>query len=220
MCWFSPPPAAVPSWKPFAVVACEVLLPHLLGPGHPYSERPGGSLDAFLEEGWDGGSRGCCGAGVLACTSGKDLERGASSFAHLLVLGRWACFASPHLWDAISLQHSLCAASRPKPPLPAPAVVPVSHESQVGAEHGRGGWPKPPTQTSARAGPGHAAAFCLLLQLPGRLFMNQVLAWLAGGSFLMSKTFKISLKTFKIGSSVQRDPAGLENSDWFNGFFF
>lgn len=50
--------------------------------------------------------------------------------------------------------------------------------------------------------------------------MNQVLAWLAGGSFLMSKTFKISLKTFKIGSSVQRDPAGLENSDWFNGFFF
>lgn len=49
--------------------------------------------------------------------------------------------------------------------------------------------------------------------------MNQVLAWLAGGSFLMSKTFKISLKTLEIGSSVRRDPSGLENSDWFNGFF-
>lgn len=84
---------------------------------------------------------------------------------------------------------------------------------------GRGAAETPfPPQTPVGAGFGHTSASRSLPQLQGRLFMNQELAWLLGGSFLMSKTFKTSLNG--LFSDTERSClCWLENSDWFNGFF-
>lgn len=93
------PPGAVRSWKPFTTVAHEVLLPHLLGSRHPHSERPGGSLDALLDQGvwWGLEGGGAVGPGCWYTPPGRTRRRGANGFTHLSLPMQWVFFASSWL---------------------------------------------------------------------------------------------------------------------------
>lgn len=133
---------AVPSWKPFAVVAREASLPHLSGPRHLCSERLGGFLDALLDQRWDGGWKGCSGAGMLQGKGAirKDLEKRS----------QWLCpplgpqavgFLSLPMACGMGFPSSTASlqAADPNRLSPAPTMVLVSHKSWVGAVCGQRG---------------------------------------------------------------------------------
>lgn len=150
------------------------------------SPGPGGVVGAG---GW-----GCCGARVLVHTTRKDSEKG-SKWLHPPLTPHAVGFLCLLMACGMGFPSSTASlqAADPNHLLPAPTVVLVSHERQVGAEYGQGGSQNHlPSQKPTP--PWHRAwACCCLPQLPDHLFMNQVLTWLVGDTFLMSKTFKISL---------------------------
>lgn len=126
MCFGFPSAVAVPSWKPFTMVVHKASLLHLPGPRASCSQRPGGlQMLSWSTGGW--GLRGCCRAGVL---EGRTQRGEPVAVPGPQTMG-FLCLPITFGMVFASLQ-----AADPTHPSPAPAMVPVSYKSLVGAKHG------------------------------------------------------------------------------------
>lgn len=125
MCCFSPPPVAVPSWKPLHPSGSQGFS----GPGHPPSERPGAFQMLSWTRGGMGARGGAAGQGCWHARVGRTQRAELAASPASRSLGSGLSLPPHHLWDGVSLWQQTQIVSRQ-----VMVMVLVTCERPVGAE--------------------------------------------------------------------------------------